>query len=158
MHIYIYIYICVYIYIYVYKYTHIYELLCIIIQDYSRVTPLIYMPKSMGSKANDSLITLNWLVLCVNLTQAGITEKGAPLEEIPMWDPIVRHFLNYWCGGGGHCAWCHPWAGNLRFCKKASWVSQGKQANKHHPSMASVSATASWSVCVPVLTSFGDEQ
>jgi hypothetical protein len=36
-----------------------------------------------------------WLVLCVNLTQAGvITEKGASLEEMTAWDPTVRHFLN----------------------------------------------------------------
>jgi hypothetical protein len=36
-----------------------------------------------------------WLVLCVNLTQAGvITEKGASLEEMPPWDPAVGHFLN----------------------------------------------------------------
>jgi hypothetical protein len=36
-----------------------------------------------------------WLVLCVNLTQAGvITEKGASLEEMPPGDPAVRHFLN----------------------------------------------------------------
>jgi hypothetical protein len=33
--------------------------------------------------------------LCVNLTQAGvITEKGASLEEMPLGDPAVRHFLN----------------------------------------------------------------
>jgi hypothetical protein len=36
-----------------------------------------------------------WLVLCVNLTQAGVfTEKGASLEEMPPRDPAVRHFLN----------------------------------------------------------------
>jgi hypothetical protein len=36
-----------------------------------------------------------WLVLCVNLTQAGvITEKGASGEEMPPWGPAVRHFLN----------------------------------------------------------------
>jgi hypothetical protein len=38
---------------------------------------------------------LYWLVLCVNLTQAGvITEKGASVREIPPRDPAVRHFLN----------------------------------------------------------------
>ena len=38
---------------------------------------------------------LYWLVLCINLTQAGvITEKGASLEEMPPGDPVVRHFLN----------------------------------------------------------------
>jgi hypothetical protein len=61
-------------------------------------------------------------------------------------------------GGRAHCGWCHPWDGSLGFCKKASWTSQGKQASKSHPSMASASAPASWSAWVPVLTSFGDEQ
>ena len=38
---------------------------------------------------------LYWLVLCVNLTQAGvITEKGASLEEMPPGDPAVKHCLN----------------------------------------------------------------
>jgi hypothetical protein len=36
-----------------------------------------------------------WLVLCVNLTQARIlTEKGAYHDEMPPWDPAVRHVLN----------------------------------------------------------------
>jgi hypothetical protein len=34
------------------------------------------------------------LVLCVNLTQAGvIPEKGASLEEMPPLEPAVRHFF-----------------------------------------------------------------
>jgi hypothetical protein len=34
---------------------------------------------------------VSWLVLCVNLTQAGVnTEKGASLEEMPPLDPTVR--------------------------------------------------------------------
>jgi hypothetical protein len=38
---------------------------------------------------------LCWLVLCVNLTQAGvITEKGASFGKIPPRDPVVGHFLN----------------------------------------------------------------
>ena len=38
---------------------------------------------------------LYWLIWCVNLTQAGVvTEKGASGEEMPPWDPAVRHFLN----------------------------------------------------------------
>jgi hypothetical protein len=38
---------------------------------------------------------LYWLVLCVNLTQAGvITEKGASFGEMPPRYPAVRHFLN----------------------------------------------------------------
>jgi hypothetical protein len=60
--------------------------------------------------------------------------------------------------GRSPCGWCHPWAGGSGFYKKASWASQGKQASKEHPSMASASAPASWLAWVPVLTSFGDEQ
>jgi hypothetical protein len=34
------------------------------------------------------------------LTQAGvITEEGASLEEMPPWDPAVRHFLTKWSRG-----------------------------------------------------------
>jgi hypothetical protein len=40
-------------------------------------------------------IRMHCLVLCVDLTQAGvITKKGASLEKMPPWDPAVRHFLN----------------------------------------------------------------
>jgi hypothetical protein len=46
-------------------------------------------------------------------------------------------------GGKAHCGWCHPWAGSLGFYKKASWASQGKQASKQYPSVASVSTPAS---------------
>jgi hypothetical protein len=42
--------------------------------------------------------------------------------------------------------------------KRAGWASQGKQASKEHPSMASVSAPALWPAWGPVLTSLGDEQ
>jgi hypothetical protein len=39
--------------------------------------------------------SLDWLVLCVDLTQAGVTtEKGASVGEMPPRDPAVRHFLN----------------------------------------------------------------
>ena len=51
----------------------------------------------------------------------------------------------------------HSWAGRLGFYKRAGWASQGNQASKEHPSMASASAPASWPAWVPVLTSFGDE-
>jgi hypothetical protein len=41
------------------------------------------------------IILAYWLVLCVNLTQAGvITEKGASVGEVPPWDPAVGYFLN----------------------------------------------------------------
>jgi hypothetical protein len=46
-------------------------------------------------------------------------------------------------GGRAHGGWCHPWAGSPGFYKEASWASQGKQASKHQPSMASASAPAS---------------
>jgi hypothetical protein len=61
-------------------------------------------------------------------------------------------------GGKASCGWDHLWAGSLGFYKRASWASQGKQASKEHPSMASASAPASWPTWVPVLISFGDEQ
>jgi len=39
---------------------------------------------SMGYVSKNKIRDLYWLVLCVNLTQAGvITEKGASLEEMP---------------------------------------------------------------------------
>jgi hypothetical protein len=61
-------------------------------------------------------------------------------------------------GGEAPCGWDHLWVGSLGFYKRASWASQGKQASKEHPSMASASAPAFWPAWVPVLTSFGDEQ
>jgi hypothetical protein len=55
--------------------------------------------------------------------------------------------------------WLGPSLGWLSwFYKRAGWASQGKQASKEHPSMASASAPASWPAWVPVLTSFGDKQ
>jgi hypothetical protein len=46
-------------------------------------------------KESNHLTLLYWLVLCVNLTQAGvIIGKGAAVREMPPWDPAVRHFLN----------------------------------------------------------------
>jgi hypothetical protein len=35
-----------------------------------------------------------WLGLCQLDTAGVITEKGASVEEMPPWDPTVRHFLN----------------------------------------------------------------
>jgi hypothetical protein len=61
-------------------------------------------------------------------------------------------------GGRAQCGWYHTWAGSFGFYKRASWASQGKQASKKHPSMASASAPASWPTWVPVLTSFSDGQ
>jgi hypothetical protein len=37
---------------------------------------------------------------------------------------------NWWSRREAPCGWCHPWAGSLRFYKKASWASQGMQASK----------------------------
>ena len=40
-------------------------------------------------------LELYWLVLCVNLTLAGvITEKGASVVEMPPRDLAVEHFVN----------------------------------------------------------------
>jgi hypothetical protein len=36
-------------------------------------------------------------------------------------------------GGRAHCGWCHPWAASLRFYKRASWASQGKQTSNIPP-------------------------
>jgi hypothetical protein len=37
---------------------------------------------------------LNWIVLCQLDTAGVITEKGASVEEMPLRDTTVRHFLN----------------------------------------------------------------
>ena len=63
---------------------------------------------------------LYWLVLCVNLTQAGvITEKGVSvwevLNEIQLWGI----FLISDQGGRASCGWDHLWAGSLGFYKRA---------------------------------------
>jgi hypothetical protein len=58
-------------------------------------------------------------------------------------------------GGRAHCGWCHPWAGSPGFYKRASWASQGEQANKQHPSMTSASAPASkFLLCVSCCPDF----
>jgi hypothetical protein len=66
--------------------------------------------------------------------------------------------FSQWSSGEAPCGWNHPWAGSLGFYKRAGWASQGKQASKEHPSMASASVPASWPAWVPVLTSLSDEQ
>jgi hypothetical protein len=74
---------------------------------------------------------------------------------MPPWDSAIRHFLSDHGRGpvvGGTISGC------LGFCKKASWVNQGKQASKWHPSMAFASAPASWQAWIPVLAFFGNEQ
>jgi hypothetical protein len=102
------------------------------------------------------ILHLYWLVLCVNLTQAGgITEKGASVGEMPPWDPAVGHFLSDQ-GRSAPCGWYHLWAGSLGFYEKSSRVSQGTRASKIYLSMASASPPASWPAWVPVRTFFGD--
>jgi hypothetical protein len=76
------------------------------------------------------------------------------LHEIQLWGIFSISDQE----GRSPCGWDHLWAGSLGFYKKAGWASQGKQASKEHPSMASASAPASWPAWVPVLISFGDEQ
>jgi hypothetical protein len=80
--------------------------------------------------------------------------KGKCVHEIQLWGIFSISDQ----GGKAPCGWGHPWAGSLGFYKRAGWASQGKQASKQHPSMASASAPASWPAWVPVLTSFSDEQ
>jgi hypothetical protein len=51
--------------------------------------------KRESTRNRQTQTPLNWLVLCVNLTQAGvIAEKGASIGEMPPRDTAVRHFLN----------------------------------------------------------------
>jgi hypothetical protein len=101
--------------------------------------------------------------LCVIWIQAGIiTEKRASLEEMPPWDPAVRHFLNWWSRGEGPL-WVVPSLGWLVVL--GSIREQAEQTRENSP----VSSSSPWSlhqllppsccpVWVPVLTSFGDEQ
>jgi hypothetical protein len=96
--------------------------------------------------------------VCQLDTAGVITEKGASVEEMPPWDPTVGHFLKLVIKGerplvGGTIPGLVV-LGSIR----AGWASQGNQASKEHPSMASASAPAFWPAWVPVLTSFGDEQ
>ena len=65
-------------------------------------------------------VSVYWLVLCVNLTQAGvITEKGASggkcLHEIQLWGIFSISDQ----GGRAPCGWYHLWAGALVFYKRA---------------------------------------
>jgi hypothetical protein len=63
-----------------------------------------------------------WLVLCVNLIQAGATtEKGASVEEMSPWDPNCKAFSQLVIKVGGPIM---SGAYSLRFYKKASWASQ----------------------------------
>jgi hypothetical protein len=61
-------------------------------------------------------------------------------------------------GGKAPCGWDNLWVGSLGFYKRAGWASQGKQASKEHPSMASASVPDFWPAWVPVLTYFSAEQ
>jgi hypothetical protein len=49
--------------------------------------------ESVNLKEKRDFMCTGWF--CINLTQAGvITEEGASSEEMPPWNPTVRHFLN----------------------------------------------------------------
>jgi hypothetical protein len=58
----------------------------------------IYFPRICKAEANVLLWFENrlyLLVLCVNLTQAGvITDRGTLGEEMPPGDQVARHLLN----------------------------------------------------------------
>ena len=81
-------------------------------------------------------ICLYWLVLCVNLTQAGvIIQKGGSVGEVPPWDPAVGHFLSWWSRGEDPW-WVVPslgWVvlGSLR--KQAEQVSGSKPVKNIPP-------------------------
>ena len=90
----------------------------------------------------------------LELSQRKELQLGKCLHEIQLWGIFSISVQ----GERAHFGWCHPWAGSLRLYKRAGWGSQGKQATKKHPSMASASAPASWPAWVPILTSFGNEQ
>ena len=104
--------------------------------------------------------TLYWLVLCVNLNRSWSyhRERSFRWGNASMRSNHKAFSQLVIKDGRTHCGWYHLWAGSLGFYKKASWASQGKQASKERPSMASASAPASWPAWVPVLTSFFDEQ
>jgi hypothetical protein len=95
-----------------------------------------------------------YLSTWLELSQKKELQLGKCLHEIQLWGIFSISDL----GGKAPCELDHLWAGSLGFYKRAGWASQGEQASKEHPSMASASAPASWPVWVPVLTSFGDEQ
>jgi hypothetical protein len=127
--------------------TRSYKLAHLMQQPISTLVPF-YRGKNRG--------TVYWLVLCVNLTQAVITEKGASVEEMSPWDPAFSQLVIK--VGRAHCGWCHSWSGSLGFYKRAGWAIRQKQASKYHPFVTSASAPASWPTWVPVLTSFNGEQ
>ena len=91
------------------------------------ICSLIVYPKEVDSDLipKKSLVAgqwVYWLVLCVNLTQAGvITEKGAQLQlgkcllEIQLWGIFSISDQ----GGKAPCGWDHHWAGSLGFYKRA---------------------------------------
>jgi hypothetical protein len=96
---------------------------------------------------------------CVNLTQLEWSQRKELqvrkcLHEIQLWGVFSISDQ----GGKAPCGWDRPWAGSLAFYKRAGWASQGKQANKKHPSMASASAPAFWLAWAPILISFNVEQ
>ena len=87
---------------------------------------------------------LYWLVLYVNLTQAGVTtEKEASVWEMLPRDPAATHFLSDQGGWGrSPCGCCRVWAGSLGSIREQAEQARGKQASTEHLSMASPSAFA----------------
>jgi hypothetical protein len=80
---------------------------------------LVYKPNARTARATQRN-PVYWLILCVNLTQAGvITEKelqlGKYLHEIQLWDIFSISDQ----GGKAPCGWDHLWAGSLGFYKRA---------------------------------------
>jgi hypothetical protein len=90
----------------------------------------------------------------LELSQRKELQLGKGLHVIQLWGIFsVSDQV-----GKAPFGWSHLWAGSLGFYKRAGWASQGRQASKEHPSMASASAPDFWPALVPVLTSCSDEQ
>jgi hypothetical protein len=113
------------------------------------------VPSSLRNKVS---VCTGWFCVStwhrLELPQRKELQLGKCLHEIQLWGIFSISEQ----GEKAPCWWCYPWAGSLGFCKRAGWASQGRQASKEHPSMASTSAPAFWPAWVPVLTSFSDEQ
>ena len=114
-----------------------------------------------------SQVTLDFVSYWQNLTGNDRTgflfvSSSATVQAVWLLYPVTPIILitgktwGWQWGQRGHsCDPASPYILKLKsqFYKKAGWASQGKQACKKHPSMASASAPVSWPAWVPVLTS-----
>jgi hypothetical protein len=101
------------------------------------------------------------VVLCINLTQARvITEKGASLEEMPPWDPAVRHFSDQGERAQPIVAGAIPRLVVLGSIRKQAEQTRGSKLVSSIPPwpLHQLLPPSSCPVWVPLLTSFDDEQ